>query len=166
MKIKYKSLSHWFSYNWGWLVGILIVVLLFFYFSKQEKTQYDYIITWVGKTNLSQNEELAIKDTVSQCMDEGNTQIKQYIVNYNPDKGDTNLELYTQNAMKLLAEIQIDECGVLLLEDPEGFKKSTEYIDDYVLLKTPEIYHTAYLAIGNTKNGQDLYKKLLELNEG
>lgn len=167
MKIKYKSLSHWFTYNWGWLVAIFIAVLLFLFFSSQNnnKIQYDYIITWVGETNLSKNEEKAIKDTVSECMGTSNIQIKQYIVNYSPDEGDTNLELYTQSAMKLLGEIQLDECGVLLLEDPEGFKKSTQYIDEYTLLKTPELYHTAYLAIGDTENGQDLYKKLLKLNE-
>lgn len=136
---KYRSVSHWFSYNWGWLLAILAIILIgvFLHFtSPKEVDNSDYTITWVGNSQLSQTEENAISDAVKKCGNDLNgdgkiiTKVDQYVINYNPDKSDSNIQLYYTNAMKLLAEIQVDSSYIYLLDDPEGFQKSTGILAD------------------------------------
>lgn len=137
---KYKSISHWFSYNWGWLLGGALLVLFIVYTTvfQPMAPKSDYTITWVGRTLLSDAESEAISAAVTRAGSDQNRDgmvtvaVNQYVIDFTVTGEDYNYEDNYANFLKLLAEIQAKECYLFLMDDPELLQYSLgvlQYLD-------------------------------------
>lgn len=132
-KTKYRSISHWFSYNWGWVLGgvLLLLFLLYTNVLRPSDPKADYIIGWVGASSLSDAELEAISQAVARAGADQNgdgqitTSVRQYLVDFTMSPDHFRYQENYANAMKLIAQIQAKECLLYLLEDPELFQYST-----------------------------------------
>lgn len=132
-KTKYRSLSHWFSYNWGWVLGgaLLILFLLYTRVLQSSAPEADYTIGWVGASYLSEAELEAISRAVAQAGADQNgdgevtAAVNQYIVDFAMQPDHFQYADNYANALKLIAQIQAKDCLLYLLEDPELFQYST-----------------------------------------
>lgn len=137
---KYKSISHWFSYNWGWVLGAVLLALFLFYTHviQDNGPKPDYTIGWVGTSPLSESELDAISSAVASAGADQNgdglvtTSVTEYIINFDLTPDDYGYQNAYADHLKLLAQIQANEFMLFLLEDPEGFQASTgvlRYLD-------------------------------------
>lgn len=139
-KVKYRSFSHWFSYHWGWLLGILALILLLAhaYLTNSREPKPDYVISWIGASPLSEEEEAAISSAAA-CAgadQDGDgqvvTAVNQYLIDFTLSPDDYLYQDSYANHLKLLAQIQAGDCYLYYMEDPEGFQASTgvlRYLD-------------------------------------
>lgn len=135
----YVSLSHWFTYHWRAVVWIVLLLLAGLWFSLLPKEpDADYVISWVGTQLLSPKQEQALTEQLQAAGTDVNgdgvivVHIDQYAISFGDEAdGDTLTESYTYLA-KLLNAIQVKDCRLYLLEDPEGFQRVTgvlQYLD-------------------------------------
>lgn len=135
----YKSFSHWFTYHWRPVVCVVLAVLvwLYFYLLPRPKDP-DYVVSWVGQQLLSQEAEEALTQQLQAAGTDVNgdgdvvVQITQYAITFRDDiEGETLTDSYAY-LTKLLNSIQANECRLFLMEDPEGFQRTTgvlQYLD-------------------------------------
>ena len=135
-----KSLSHWLTYNWGWILGgaALLAVLVYSALSHTGGPRADYTVTWVGTTYLSEGEVEAICQAIAQAGADQNgdgavvTDVVQYVIDFTLTGEDHGYADSHANNVKLLAHLQAEDCLLFLLEDPEQFQRSTgalRYLD-------------------------------------
>ncbi len=48
--------------------------------------------------------------------------IKQYIIDFQPDSDDADTALYYSATLKLMADLELKDCYLFLIEDPESFQ--------------------------------------------
>lgn len=135
----YVSFSHWFTYHWRAVVWIVLLLLAGLWFSLLPKEpDTDYVISWVGTQVLSEKQEQALTQQLQAAGTDINgdgeivIRIDQYAISFGDETdGDTLTESYTY-LTKLLNAIQVKDCRLYLLEDPEGFQRVTgvlQYLD-------------------------------------
>ena len=138
--VKYRSFSHWFSYHWGWFVlaGVLALLALYFYTGRTVEADPDYRISWVGSTELSETEQDAVCSVMSSLGSDQNgdgevtVDLVQYIIDFQPDEDTADTALSYSALMKLMADLELKDCYLFLIEDPEAFQRSTgvlQYLD-------------------------------------
>lgn len=128
----YKSPAHWFTYHWRPVVCVILVCLVWLYFARMPKqADPDYVITWVGQQVLSQEEQQALTQLVQELGKDQNgdgaivLRLDQYPITFSADGSlDTMSDSYN-HLLKLLNVIQLNDCRLYLLEDPEGFQRTT-----------------------------------------
>ena len=138
MKItKYQSVSHWLSYNGKYLVYLAIALFLVFLLRLNQRSgaeRYDYRISWIGKTALSQEEEMLLRDAVSSFGTDINQDgsialdIVQYIIDFKKAQtaqdADILKDAYGQMT-KLLTRLQEQDCYLFLTDDPSSLQFTT-----------------------------------------
>ncbi len=139
-RTRYESLSHWLTYNWRWVAGIVIVILLavFFYQNNTESVPSDYIITWVGCTDLTSEEEASIVAAATEAGADQNgdgeviVTIRQYVIDFQVDATDEAAEDTYYNTLKLLNQLHAADSFQFLLDDPDKFQFNAgvlQYLD-------------------------------------
>ncbi|MCC8181841.1 MAG: hypothetical protein LIO45_02510 [Clostridiales bacterium] len=141
-RVKYQSFSHWFSYNWRFVViaVFFIAVGLYYGLIVEHEPDPDYTINWIGTTMLSTSEEEALESTFTALASDQNgdglvtVSIVQYTINfhYGEDATDTDMEESYMNLQKLLTRLQMKDSYIFLMDDPEGLQTSTgilRYLD-------------------------------------
>lgn len=140
---KYRSFSHWFSYNWWWLALAAAALFLFAYttFLQPKPPEPDYRLTWVGKTDLTGEQADAVVSTLTalgrDVTGDGQVlvELSQYPVDFTLTSADQGFQDNYTYVMKLLAELQTNQCYLFLLEQPERFQFATgalQYLDGTV----------------------------------
>lgn len=127
--MKYKSFSHWYEYHKAWIIGGIIVglMVLTLYWTHSGESDPDYRVSWVGKTLLSAEEEEALMQAVRVCGEDRNgdgeisVMVVQYAVNFTPDSSALTEENYG-SVLKLIGQMESNECYLYFMEDPEGFQ--------------------------------------------
>ena len=141
--VRYRSFSHWFSYNWGWLLAAAAVIALIALqlWTDPRGPQPDYTISWVGATSLSEEEVAAISTAAAQAGTDQNgdgqvvVSVYQYLVDYTLSPDDFRYQDCYAEQLKLMAHIQSVESYLYLMDDPEGLQASTgvlQYLDGTV----------------------------------
>ena len=140
MTVKYRSFSHWLSYHWGWFVLAGVLVLLGLYFSSGQSAgpEPDYRIAWAGSTALSDEEEAAICQVMSSLGEDQNgdgevtVEVLQYVIDFEPDEETADPALSYSAQAKLMADLELKNCYLFLIEDPEAFQAAygvLQYLD-------------------------------------
>lgn len=169
----YTSVGHWFSYNWGWLLGgILLIAFLIFASRPGGEPEPDYILSWVGTTMLSEREAAAVIEAASRAGTDQNgdgqvvVSVQQFPIDFHMTSSDIRYADNYSQMLKMFAQLQTRECYLYLLEDPEQFQSATgvlQYLDgsyaseddhyesaQWEQMCVPwdiaELEHTAYLA--------------------
>lgn len=141
--VHYRSFSHWFSYNWGWLLaGAAVIALIALQlWTDPRGPQPDYTISWVGATSLSEEEVAAISSAAAQAGVDQNgdgqvvVSVYQYLIDYTLSPDDFRYQDCYAEQLKLLAHIQSAESYLYLMDNPEAFQASTgvlQYLDGTV----------------------------------
>lgn len=128
---KYKSFSHWFYYHKIWIIAAVIVALMILTLSWTHRAigpKADYRVSWVGETMLSQEEEASITAAVSSLGQDVNgdgevtVEVVQYAVRFTTEGTAAQLEENYGTVVKLIGQLETNECYLYLMEDPEGFQ--------------------------------------------
>lgn len=136
----YRSLSHWFSYNWGWVLGgaLLLALILSAALLHSSDPEADYLVSWVGVSALTEEEEQAVTDALSRSGQDQNgdgsvtVQLRQFIIDFTMTSSDDGFEDNYSYVLKLVAELQTEQCYLFLMDRPELFQRSTgalQYLD-------------------------------------
>ena len=138
--VHYRSFSHWFSYNWGWLLGAAAVIALiaFQLCTNSRDPKPDYVISWVGASSLSEEEVSAISTAAAQAGADQNgdgqvvVSVYQYIVDFTLSPDDNRYQNSYAEHLKLMAHIQSAESYLYRMDNPEDLQASTgvlQYLD-------------------------------------
>jgi len=141
--VHYRSFSHWFSYNWGWLLAVAAVIglIAFEFWTNSRDPKPDYTISWVGAYSLSEEEVAAISTAAAQAGEDQNgdgqviVTVYQYLIDYTLPPNDFRYQDCYAESLKLLAHIQSVESYLYLMDNPEGFQTATgvlQYLDGTV----------------------------------
>ncbi|MBR2529219.1 MAG: hypothetical protein IKE58_12215 [Blautia sp.] len=144
---KYQSFSHWLSYNGKYVayltLGLLLILLLRFNHRSGQR-QYDYKISWVGKSFLDTTEQESLRQAVlSMGRDiDGDGQITLDIVQYEVDfaKAQTSVDADVlkgayEQMTRLLTRLQERDCYLFLTDDASSLQFTTgilRYLDGRV----------------------------------
>lgn len=120
---KYQSISHWLSYNGKYLAFALIflIMILILRFNHR-KESYDYHISWVGTTALSEEEVQALNTAVAAAgtdLDQDGKvtlTITQYLIDFDAADASGDSELLEDSyaaLTKLMARLQAQDCYLL-----------------------------------------------------
>lgn len=142
-RVHYRSFSHWFSYNWGWLLaGAAVIGLIALQlYTNPRGPKPDYVISWVGATALSEEEVSAVSAAAVRCGADQNgdgqvvAEVTQYLINFTLSPDDYRYQDSYVDHIKLLAHIQSGESYLYLMDDPEHFQATTgalQYLDGTV----------------------------------
>lgn len=138
----YQSFSHWFSYHWKKVLVVAMILAIWIYYAAMPKDpDPDYTITWVGASLLSSAQEEALTQAVQEAGSDVNgdgeilVRIDQYAITFDENAdADTLSDSYTY-LIKLMNSIQVSDCLLYLMDDPEGLQRSTgilQYLDGTV----------------------------------
>lgn len=136
----YRSLGHWFSYNWPWVLigGLLLLVILYARFLQPRQPEPDYLVSWVGVTALTEEEERAVTDALARLGrdrdgdGEVTVQLRQFIIDFAMTTDNAGFEDNYSYVMRLVGELQTEQCYLFLMDRPELFQYSTgvlQYLD-------------------------------------
>lgn len=139
----YRSVSHWFSYNWGWLLAgaAVIGLIVFEFWTDSRDPKPDYVISWVGATTLSEDEVSAISNAAVQAGADQNgdgqviVSVYQYLIDYTVSPDDYRYQDSYANSLQLMAHLQSVESYLFLMDNPEDFQAATgvlQYLDGSV----------------------------------
>lgn len=135
----YKSFSHWLSYHVRSVIMVALLIGVAVYFSLLPKDpEADYVVTWVSQQLISESQEQALTDQITAVGTDVNgdgqiaVRIDQYHISFDQDlEGDALAESYGY-LTKLLNAIQVGDCYLYFMDDPEGFQRTTgllQYLD-------------------------------------
>jgi len=128
---KYQSFSHWFYYHklWVILLTIFALMMLTLYWTHHTGPKADYVVSWVGTTLLNEEEEAAMTAAVAACGKDVNqdgsvsVQVVQYEVHFATEGAESSqIEETYSNVVKLIGQLDANECYLYFMEDPEGFQ--------------------------------------------
>lgn len=136
----YRSLSHWFSYNWRWVVigGLLLLVILYARFLQPREPEPDYLVSWIGVTALAEEESKAVTDALIRLGEDQNgdgevtVQLRQFIIDFTMTTDSDGFEDNYSYVMRLVGELQTNQCYLFLMDRPDLFQYSTgalQYLD-------------------------------------
>lgn len=129
----YKSVGHWLTYNGKWVALIAVILLLGVYLERNnsESVPADHIVTWVGCTELTEEEEEAITAAMEAVSTDENgdgeviVTIRQFAIDFRVDATEEAAEETYYNTLKLLNQLNDADSYLFLMDDPEKFQFNT-----------------------------------------
>ena len=141
---KQENAANWWHYHWMWVVIGVVAVLLAAWIIKDTvfQTRPDVQIAYVGLHDLPADTVTALQDTLTPyCTDVNGdgkvvVQVDSYTVDFDAENTSTDAYYQMAGVTRLSAELASGgKTYIFLLEDPEGFEKSTgvlQYLDGTV----------------------------------
>ncbi|MCD8145951.1 MAG: hypothetical protein LUD84_01515 [Clostridiales bacterium] len=139
----YVSVGHWFTYNGKWvaLAAIILLLGIYLYHNNSDSVPSDYIVTWVGCTELTEEEEEAVTAAMEAAGADENgdgevvVTIRQFVIDFRVDATDEAAEETYYNTLKLLNQLNDADSYLFLLDDPKKFQFTTgvlQYLDGVI----------------------------------
>ena len=141
---KQENAANWWHYHWMWVVIGVVAVLLAAWIIKDTvfQTRPDVQIAYVGLHDLPADTVTALQDALTPyCTDVNGdgkvvVQVDSYTVDFDAENTSTDAYYQMAGVTRLSAELASGgKTYIFLLEDPEGFEKSTgvlQYLDGTV----------------------------------
>ena len=141
---KYKSVSHWLSYNGKYLAYSAIAAMLVLILRLNQQSgsiPCDYRISWIGKTALSQEEADILRAAAAGYGSDLNADgivtldLVQYIIDFEEARGADDAGILRgayEQVTKLLTRLQEKDCYLFLTDDPSSVQFTTgifRYLD-------------------------------------
>lgn len=131
---KQQRRRNWWDYHlWHVVIAaVLVLIAASLVWNAVTQVHPDYQIAYVGTVFLSQEEESSWKERLSElggdCNGDGKTvvQMNQYITAQSSDNAMYNYA----SGVKLMADLEACESYFFLLEDPEGFQRDYEILQE------------------------------------
>lgn len=127
-----KRRNWWAYHKWYVIIGVIALVFALDFVwdvSQNARNKPDYLITYVGRTALPEDTELALEDALATLGEDlnGSGSVRVDVMCFRLGE-ETSPDMGQGASMQLLIQAETAECVIYLLEEPERF------LDSYPIL--------------------------------